>query len=351
MKTSEKEEKELDVKVPSTRLDFTKPKGKGRSRSRGRGKDVSKSTAIGSVPKGLGIIQPKFLAANVSEEEAYLPIGFAFGNFRPTGRENFGTYSDYGTAYCQSVLVKLKKLGYPPTYTVGDIRTYFNNVADVMQTIQYISQIRGIGDHVDVHTSRVIQAWVAAGINGRLVASQRSAIKSLSAVPYPDQFSKILENDLSCTLLSDNPNSQMRLFAPTSLKRVPEDGVNQILTANYVYEALQQATDTLFGNATNMELASILPEKGITVSEKLSGPVKFNGNVVNNILNLPYSDLSYEPIADADTATGLYFRRQLNTGGCLTFAPDPGFVLAPNFTVWETFADVSDNRNPMVSLE
>lgn len=325
----------------------SKHKGGRNAADRRRARDTLDSPSLAvptamTVPSGYGILLPKFQATSVSDEDTFIGLGLNFGRFQPLCDNGVGSYANYSDHYAQMVLAQLRDLGYAPTYTVADIRTYMNSVAELHQLHRYVYHIRTLGDHTNVHSARSIATFCSQGISGRLVATQRALGGQLKVLPFPKNFLDALHQGLDITTMSDNPNSPIRMFVPMILKQTDADAVNRVLTASKATSIIDNAINAFFGNATNRELATILPMPGHELAEKANSHITFNNSVVNNMLNTPYYDVSYAPTGAEGVNVNLFARRQLTPMDILTFAPGTGST----HSVWRV-AFTLDNHNPL----
>jgi hypothetical protein len=295
-----------------------------------------------TVPPGYGILLPKFLSTTVSDEDTFIGLGINFGRFQPLCEDGAGSFADYGDYYAQMCLAQLRDLGYAPTYTVADIRTYMNGVAELHQLHRYVYHIRTLGDHTNVHSARSITTFCAQGISGRLVATQRSLGGQLKVLPFPKNFLDALHQGLDITTMSDNPNSPIRFFAPMALKQYEGEPKDRVITAAKATTIINTAMNDFFDVPENRELATILPMPGHELAEKASSHITFNNSVVNNMLNTPYYDVSYAPPGDEDENVNVFVRRQISPLDLLTFAPGVG----TNHSVWRV-ARTLDNHAPL----
>jgi hypothetical protein len=326
----------------------SKPDFKSRNRRRRREsseaidtKPVTPPTTM-TVPPGYGVLLPKFLATTTSDEDTFIGLGYCFGRYQPMCDAGVGSYADYADHYAQMILAQLRDLGYAPTYEVKDIRNYFNGLAELHHLHRYVYHLRTLADHTKIHSARSITAVCAAGISGRLVATQRSLGGQLGALPFPETFVKALHTGLDITTMSDNPNSPIRMFVPIGLKQLDADPANRVLTASKAVDYINSRMDVFFSDATNRELAAILPLPGHDLEEKATGHITFNNHVVNNLLNQPYYDVSYAPSGGETTNVSVYARRQMDEADLYTFAPGD----AANHTVWRTAFQL-ENHNPL----
>jgi hypothetical protein len=285
----------------------------------------------------MGISVPNFRRFNDSDEETNIPLGIAFGHYTPQGQDAATEfYPQLCSYYLQSIRTKLKEAGYAQEFTNDDIRDYLEQVSTILQMYKFIHDLRSISRLLHVHTSPVLSTVTSQAINGRLVANHRNSKALISNLPYPKGWKDIYWNSLGVTTMSDNPNSGIRLFAPKSAQSA--DG--RPLEANNLVDALSGAINIFYANDTSVLLSTVLqkvlPLIG-DLEESTDVPFSFNGDVINNLLNLGYWDAAgpfYSPYyGDTDTVP-LFYRRSLKATGCLTFVPDDNVLASPQASVW-----------------
>jgi hypothetical protein len=330
--------------------DDTKPerfenKGKSNGRSRKRGnstttqrKDQQAKSRNLPIPSGMGIGIPRFRETLLTDEDCFVPLCIFHGRFTVFGHSATSPFSINGESYAQKLRTELKMAGYNVSdIAPSDIRTYFDNVAILYQMHQFLFDIRTLANNTDTHTAISIRAFTDNVITGKLIARHRHLVKLLSVLPTLPQLYNTLKAGFSPTLMSDNPNSPLRMFAPYAL--MPEEGENNgVYTSAAIIDTIDSFRDAFFADATVKRLLEILPQSGMKLEEFSSSPVTYQNNTVNNILNLPYFDgLIYNPTGDVDQRKPLFFRRSLDAMGCLTFAPQAGETADDTGTVWEVW--------------
>jgi hypothetical protein len=337
-----------DQEVSSDKNKYRKSK---RSSRPTKGREAPSGSRI---PAGFGIMEPKFLKSSNSDEDAFQPLGFSFGKFLPLGDSASNTYSDIGYQYARTVLIKLKMLGYENSYTDAQVIAYINAASLLHQLYHVVMHIRTLARHTDVHTAVPIKELIDSAITGKLIARHRQLGKTLSVLPYPQVFADCLNYGLSASTLSDNPNSPIRIFAPKAVQ--PANGTS--MDAGDLISEIESANASFFGVPANVELAAILQKvfgNGVTYPEYLDTHYKFNGNVINNLLNVGMwygQGPTYAPFYAANEVVPLFYRRNLDWYGMLTFSPDDDVITPPEAgTVWQVTDSVLDttDQNMIVS--
>lgn len=288
------------------------------------------------IPADLGITVPKFQRYNASDEETHIPLGICFGHYTPAGQEANEFYPTVSEYYLASIRTSLKNAGYAQEFTNAQIRTYLTQVSTILQCYKFIYDLRSISVNLTTHTSPVLSTVTSQAINGRLVANQRNVNQLISQLPYPANWKDLYWNSLGVTLVSDNPNSGIRMFAPKEM----QSGIGRSLEANDLVTALTNAVNAFYDNDTSVLLSTVLQAVMPTIGaldQFSTDPFTYNNDVINNILNLAYFDSTgpvYSPYyGDTDTVP-LFFRRSLAWSGCLTFVPDNNLLTVPQATVW-----------------
>lgn len=342
MSYNKEEEKKTDSQSGKSRR--RKPKSNSpRSRSN-PSTTPDAPQAFAGIPSGYGITVPRFLLATSDDEFAFIPLGFTFGHYLPLGDNATTLYSSIADGYLGRILARLRELGYPNSYSSAQVRAYINDVSELLHLQRFITHVRSLNNLSNIHTGRPISAMCAGAINGRLVAVHRNLTRMLETIPYPPQFYKTLVTGLDATTLSDNPNSGIRIFGPKSIQ--PDEG--DPLSATTMADLLETKMQNFFSIPANVELTSILPFSGTKCDETLSKPYSFNGDVVNNLLNLGFrDDLGvYTPAYSETENVPLFYRRSMTPYGLLTFSPDDDLASSPEAgTVWaitESILDTTD---------
>jgi len=335
-------------------VEETSPVGTGTGRRKRKKKPVLRSSGFGATPAGYGIYQPKFLRASDVDENIFYPLGITYGRFKPLGDVGGSAYSDNGTEYARTVLAKLKSLGYENAYSVSDIRAYVTSVARAHLIYDFISTIRTLADNIDKHTAVPVKTFCEAAITGKMIARQRSLKKTLVNLPFPKQFVDCIHDGLGCTTLSDNPNSPIRAFAPKEIQ--PDDG--RAIEASDLITEIEAASSNVFGTDTNVELAAILDkvfDAGADLPEYHSEAYRYNGHMVNNLLNLPNwygAGPSYSPFYASNEVCPVFFRRSLEWQGLLTYSPDNDFLTPPDAgTVWQITDSLLDTTSQSMMVD
>jgi hypothetical protein len=287
------------------------------------------------ITPGFGMSVPAFRSFAVDEEETYIPLGFVTGHFVPVGIDaGSELYPQLGTMFCQRMVTQLRNLGYANEITTAQMRKYFNDVAKLVQMHQYITEIRGLSDYSDIHSSAPVSAFVNLGINGRLVAIHRRLNKLLSTLSFPKQWVEIYQKGFGITTLSDSPFGPLRMFIP---KEFEVSQGAEILAADVADTILDYIND-FYSIVPNVELASILPNimsSTATLPEKVASYPRFVQGTVNNLLNLSYYDGTTNEPSATDTETVRYFyRRRVVPEGTLTYAPDANILSTAQGSVW-----------------
>lgn len=335
-----------DKAKPRGKPSFTpKPKGRGRRTPKSETK-TGPNTASGSdsygtkvglvVPSNMGITIPRFLRYNATDEECFIPLGMIFGHYSPTGEGSLSEYyPQLADSYHNRIRAQLKQLGYAQEYSNADLLNYYQKVATLLQLSKFVHDVRTLSMLGATHTSPVISLVTSNSINGKLVARHGNLNRVLSVIPYPVLWKDTLSTSLGMTLMSDNPNSGIRLFAPKAVQPTAGRGI----IPSDVIAAIDNALNDLFNDDVSVQLSTILskvhPLIGELPDRGSDKPIVYNEDVVNNILNLPYWDgIINQPSADDDAAVSLFLRRKLSALGCLTFAPDNNIVSLLQSTVW-----------------
>jgi hypothetical protein len=346
---SDQSQTDLSVEVPEKKVDkptFKPSTSKSKRPSKfkptaGASGNSKKPTAPKKpqdvIPSGMGISVPNFRRFNDSDEETNIPLGIAFGHYTPQGQDAATEfYPQLCSYYLQGIRSKLKEAGYAQEFTNDDIRDYLEQVSTILQMYKFVYDLRSISKLLHVHTSPVLSTVTSQAINGRLVANHRNSKALIANLPYPKGWKDIYWNSLGVTTMSDNPNSGIRLFAPKSA----QSAEGRPLEANNLVDALSGAINIFYANDTSVLLSTVLqkvlPLIG-DLSEYTDVPFSYNGDVVNNLLNLGYWDSTgpiYSPFyGDTDTVP-LFYRRNLKATGCLTFVPDNNVLASPQASVW-----------------
>jgi hypothetical protein len=244
--------------------------------------------------------------------------------------------------FCQRIVSQLRNLGYANEITPEQVRKYFNDVAKLVQMHQYVTEIRGLSDYSDIHSSAPVSAFVNSGINGKLVAIHRRLNKLLSTLSFPSQWIDMYQKGFGITTLSDSPFGPIRMFIPKEFEVAPGTQI----TASHVADTILDYINTFYSIAANVELASILPNilsSTATLPEKVASYPRFVQGTVNNLLNLSYYDGSTNDPTASDTETVRYFyRRRIVPEGLLTYAPDDNILTTAQGTVWLQNLDIAE---------
>lgn len=290
---------------------------------------------------GFGMSVPAFRTLSVNDEETYIPLGLVTGHFVPVGIDaGSELYPQLGTMFCQRLVTQLRNLGYANEITTAQVRKYLNDVAKLVQMHQYITEIRGLSDYSDIHSSAPVSAFVTNGINGRLVAIHRRLNKLLSSLSFPKQWVDIYQKGFGITTLSDSPFGPLRMFIPKEF----EVEASNLISATHVADTILDYINDFYSIAPNVELASILPNvlsSTATLPEKVASYPRFVQGTVNNLLNMSYYDGSLNDPNAEDTETVRYFyRRSVVPEGTLTYAPDANILTTAQGTVWLQNLDI-----------
>lgn len=334
---SYEKKKDDDTKVPSTTGSKKTPHKRGKRPPKGKGNGVGTAPAAKSfnaIPEGFGISVPRFLEANQTDENTFIPLGFTFGYFLPLGDTGASIYPNIADSYSGRIIARLKQMGYPNTYSTADIRSYLNAVAKMIQAQRFVYHIRTLNNVSAIHTARPISAMCSAAINGRMIALHRTLTRTLESIPYPQQFVQAMLKGLDATTLSDTPNSPIRIFAPKDIQ--PATGAP--FTAANIITFLENVVNNFFAVPGNVELTSILPFTGTKLEEFGTTAYTYNSDVVNNLLNLPFFDgtgPNYSPFYADNVSVPLFYRRTMSPYSLMTFSPDTDVLTPPDAgTVW-----------------
>jgi hypothetical protein len=292
---------------------------------------------------GFGMSVPAFRLFSTTDEETYIPLGLITGHYVPVGIDAATElYPQLGTMFCQRMVTQLRNLGYANEITVAQMRRYFNAVAKLVQMHQYITEIRGLSDYSDIHSSAPVSAFINYGINGRLVAIHRRLNKMLSVLSFPKQWIDMYQKGFGITTLSDSPFGPLRMFVPKEFE-VASGGR---MEAADVADTILDYINDFYSIVPNVELASILPNimsSTATLPEKVGSYPRFVQGTVNNLLNLAYYDGTTNDPSAGDTETVRYFyRRHVVPEGTLTYAPDNNIFSTAQGTVWLQNLDIAE---------
>ena len=288
------------------------------------------------IPDNMGLSIPNFRRFNDSDEETNIPLGIIWGHYTPVGQESNEFYPTLAEYYLSSIRTSLKNAGYSQVFTNAQVRTYFTQISRILQSYKFVHDMRSLSKTLKVHTSPVISTVTGQSINGKLVANHRNVAQLLSNIPYPTLWKDVMWDSLGVTTISDNPNSGIRMFGPKGMQS--DDG--SPLDVTTILKELKGSVDDFYADDTSVLLSTVLqnvlPVLG-DLPEFTDRPQKYVNDVVNNILNLAYFDITgpvYSPYyGDTDTVP-LFFRRELSSRGCLTFVPDNNILVTPQSTVW-----------------
>jgi len=221
-------------------------------------------------------------------------------------------------------LSQLRKIGFDPQITTSSISAYYNLVAEMVSIWVYLTNVYRLQDNMHIHTGIPIGPFVANNINGRMNVFYRNLTRQLQSLPFPKKWVETCVKGLGITLMSDNPNSPIRLFAPSVI--YDGYGVENQLTINEKVDAFQTQVDAFYSVASNILISQILDHESYTFEANRES-IKYEEDTVNSWLNQGFFDgTGTDPQLDNDVEIPLYFRRNLNILGLSSFTTSIGSV-------------------------
>jgi len=272
----------------SSKDDFKKKKS---FRSKRSGSSKNRKPKSGSKPSqkpnaNFGFYRTNYKAYSVSEEASFIPFGMVHMDWQPFGSDTHATDFDvYSTAYRQTVINKLRELGFQNNFTILNLQRYGTAVGRLVHLDQYLDTIRYLSSNTGIHTAPSIAAFAAGTINGTVVARARQIKAMLETISFPSHMVTLFREGTKPTLSREGePDSPIRMFTPTDLK--PTDG-DPLTAANLLaYITLVMGEMTI---PSNVEYISVLPNiwPKIATTERIISLTR-NDSTINNLLNVPY---------------------------------------------------------------